>query len=187
MKLTSTNSTPRLVLLVIIAIAGLFLYVGAYVINVNTLVAMWIMPAMAAAITIATIPLLARRWRWLTGRDRQLYNILCHIYVTGALAYFAIAGGNYFFADSSTAVTEQAHRDRPPHTTRDTSPPNRPRTPHQERHHHNLLYNPASHRRHRTRHAGHRQEYSHTRTGQQRTLTLQRGLLGFTVIKKKIE
>lgn len=32
-----------------------------------------------------------------------------------------------------------------------------------------------------------RQEYSHTRTGQQRTLTLQRGLLGFTVIKKKIE
>lgn len=187
MKLTSTNSTPRLVLLVIIAIAGLFLYVGAYVININTLVAMWIMPAMAAAITIATIPLLARRWRWLTGRDRQLYNILCHIYVTGALAYFAISGGNYFFADSSTAVTEQATVTGRHTSTRDTY-----RRIGRARHIKNgttttyyitLLHTDGIERDMQVT----RQEYSHTRTGQQRTLTLQRGLLGFTVIKKKIE
>lgn len=184
MKPTAANQTPRLILLCIIAIAGLFLYVGAYVINVRTLTPMWIMPAIAASIALATMPMLARRWQWLTGSDRPIYNALCHIYVAGALAYFAIAGGNYFFADSSTAVTEQATVTGRHTETRDTY-----RRIGRARHiksgttttyYITLLHSDGTERDMQVT----RQEYNHTRTGQQRTLTLQRGLLGFTVIKK---
>nr|MDE6490275.1 DUF2500 domain-containing protein [Muribaculaceae bacterium] len=112
-----------------------------------------------------------------------IYNVLCHIYVAGALCYFAITGGNYYFADSTTSITEQAiitgkhseTRDRYRRIGRHRRIKNGTTTSYYI----TVLHSNGTERDMQVT----RQEYNRARKGGQKTITLQKGLLGFTVIK----
>ena len=92
----------------VVATLVLFMGVLGYVYYENTLIVWWIPVVLSAVVALLTVPLLGRRWRWLTGSDSRFLNLLCHCYVVGLLFYFAILGGNYLLADASTACEREA-------------------------------------------------------------------------------
>lgn len=87
-----------------IGLAALLLLaaVYGYVCYEKTLIAWWLPVAFALGAAIITMPLLARRFRRLTGTDDSTTNALCHLLGAGALFYFVFMGGNFLLADPAS-------------------------------------------------------------------------------------
>ncbi|MCM1108302.1 MAG: hypothetical protein NC388_04490 [Clostridium sp.] len=66
--------------------AGIFLYVLSYVIYGRTLVEPAIPLLVTVGVVALTWPLLCGRWQWLTQTEDATVDMLCHLFVTGAVA-----------------------------------------------------------------------------------------------------
>lgn len=102
---------------VLIGVAVLLLYVLGYIYYEKTILTWWWHVSAAAVITILSIPLGGNRWRWLTKTDGWL-NHLCHVYVIGGICYFLLSGCNYLLPTSAPIHEEQALVIGKKHTTR---------------------------------------------------------------------
>lgn len=91
----------------LVATAVLLLGVMGYVYYEKTLIDWWEPVVASGVIALVTLPLLYRRWGWLTGVKSPALNILCHLYMTGLLSYFLFLGGNYLLADASSTCEEE--------------------------------------------------------------------------------
>lgn len=88
----------RILLAALLLLAAVY----GYVCYEKTLIPWWLPVAFALGAAIATMPLLARGMRRLTGTDDRTLNGLCHLLGAGAVFYFAFMGGNYLLADPAT-------------------------------------------------------------------------------------
>ncbi len=78
---------------------------AGYALYERTLVVWWWPVAAAAAVAAVTMPLHSR-WRWLTESDSRSLNLLCHIYVVCLSAYFCLVGGNFLLSDRASSHGE---------------------------------------------------------------------------------
>lgn len=88
----------------LLVVAGVMLALSVSLYG-DTLVKPWVPFGIAALIGIGSIAF-SGVWGALTGTSKRWANALYGIVVVGAIASFAIIGGNYFFADDSTAHIE---------------------------------------------------------------------------------
>lgn len=90
------------------AIFALCLIAGTagYALYERTLVVWWWPVAAAVAVAAATMPLLCRRWQWLTDSDSRTLNLLCHLYIVSLSSYFCLVGGNFLLSDSASSHEE---------------------------------------------------------------------------------
>lgn len=80
---------------------------GGYVLYQKTVITWWWPVAVAMAVAGITVRSLYGKWSVLTTSGNRTLNILCHFFAVGSVAYFAILGINYFFADAGTRHTEE--------------------------------------------------------------------------------
>lgn len=99
-KLVYTGRLTIIVLVLVLVVLG-------YVYYEKTLITWWEPVAVSFVAALLTAPLLFKYWKWLTGTDHRIVNMLCHAYVTGCLIYFFILGGNYLLADEESVVAEK--------------------------------------------------------------------------------
>ncbi|MCM1079478.1 MAG: hypothetical protein NC344_09900 [Bacteroidales bacterium] len=104
---------------VMVMLVALVLGILGYVCYERTLVDWWLPVLVAVVIAVVTVPLMRGRWSWLVGEDRT-FDLLCHLYVTGCLAYFLFLCGNYFLASKESMHEETVTVEERKHTTRDT-------------------------------------------------------------------
>ena len=146
----------------------------------------WWYPIAAALIpAAATAPRLYNKWRALTTSDKAVINVICHLVVVGSVLYASLLGANYLFADATTGHKVQATILAKHKETHDKY-----RTVGRRRRVKNGTYDTfhlclgfADGRKKDMTVT--RSEYNRVRTGGTKTMSLQRGLLGFTVIKNR--
>lgn len=151
----------------------------------HTLVAWW-QPVAAAALTaLLTLPAGAARWHIVTGTTGRAANALFHLCAVGAVAYFALLAGNYATADKASAVEEKAvvtRKYRKQHTRYRRTGRHRTRTDGTyDTFHLTVAFDGGGREKELT---VTRQEYNRVRTGAARTFIVQKGGLGFAVIKQ---
>lgn len=95
------------VVLVIVLLISFLLLGGGIAIYANSLTSWWIPVIPAATVALGTAPMLSRKWERLTDIGNGIVNSLCHIFVTGSLTYFAFLGVNYWGADRDSDVAER--------------------------------------------------------------------------------
>lgn len=150
----------------------------------NTLSVWWIPVGTAGIIAAITCPFY-RKWVWLTGYTSKTVNLLCHLVCAGTLGYALFLSANYGLADSSSAHQEEVIVQQKFQKTHKKTRRVRKRTYVADgvRIEYYLLVTfkngmeknlpvPLS-------------VYNKTRAGGTKTLTLQRGLFGLPVIKRK--
>lgn len=151
----------------------------------HTLVAWW-QPVAAAALTaLLTLPAGAARWHIVTGTTGRAANALFHLCAVGAVAYFALLAGNYATADKASAVEKKAmvtRKYRKQHTRYRRTGRHRARPDGTyDTFHLTVTFEGGGREKELT---VTRQEYNRVRTGAARTFIVQKGGLGFAVIKQ---
>lgn len=91
---------------VLVAAVVLVSCVFGYVYYERTLVVWWYPVAVSVAVALLTFPLLSRHWRWMTDSVGPL-RWLCHLYIVGGLCYFLLLTVNYAGADASSTYEEE--------------------------------------------------------------------------------
>ena len=156
-----------------------------YAIYGETLIDWWEPLSMALILAIATL-FLYKNWQWLTRSNSKILNGICHLFHVSALCYFLILGGNFILADPSSTREEKVtvlSKDIETHK--------------QTRRVGNHRYVPAGERKEyylqvifengtRKKLPVSLSTYNKTRTNATRTLTLEKGFFGYTIIKKGI-
>ncbi|MCM1313316.1 MAG: hypothetical protein NC206_11555 [Bacteroides sp.] len=77
-----------------------------YVCYEKTLVEWWLPVLASAILALLTLPFFSVHWRILTGMKGAV-NYLCHLYVVGGIGYFLLLGGNFLFSAPSSACKEE--------------------------------------------------------------------------------
>ena len=155
------------------------------VIYKETLIAWWEPLLMALILAIATL-FLYKNWQWLTRSNSKKLNGICHLFHVSALCNFLILGGNFILADPSFTREEKV-----------TVLSKHIETHKQTRRVGNHRYVPAGERKEyylqvifengtRKKLPVSHSTYNKTRTNATRTLTLEKGFFGYTIIKKGI-
>lgn len=171
------------VIIVIPAIC-LFLAVWGYVLFERTLVEWWIPVAGAIFLAVFITPLLIPVSRKITTSYNKWINSMCSFLMSGTLAYFALLGCNYWYADAGSQheitgtvvekiVNEQRRYRR---VGRGRMAPTGER-------YYNYYIVVRFDGDYVKKMQVSAKSYSRIRTGSERTYNLQKGLLGFNVIK----
>ncbi len=173
----------KAVLVIVLLISFLLLAVGM-AIYADSLTSWWVPVIPAATVALGTAPMLFRKWEQLTDVCNGIVNFLCHLFVAGSLTYFAFLGANYWGADRDSDVTESTEivkKYRKSHT-RYRRVSRRHRVPDGEYYTYHLLLKFDD---------GRDKEievpfdsYRKASVGGHRTLHVQNGLLGISVIKR---
>lgn len=151
----------------------------------DTITQWWLPVIPAAMVALGTAPMLTHRWKRLTDIDSTIVNLLCQIFVFGSITYSLFLGVNYWCADPETIVEEKAEVvDKYQKThTRYRRVSRRSRVPDGHYYTYHLLLRLND---------GREKEvevpfntYRRTRNGGHRTITLEKGFFGLTVIKKQ--
>lgn len=165
--------------------ACLALCIAGYIFYSNTIITWWYPIAAALIPAAATAPRLYGKWRALTTSDKAVINVICHLVVVSSVLYASLLGANYLFADATTGHKVQATILAKHKETHDKY-----RTVGRRRRVKNGTYDTfhlclgfADGRKKDMTVT--RSEYNRVRTGGTKTMSLQRGLLGFTVIKNR--
>lgn len=173
-KLRYTGRVAFATLILAVAVIG-------YVYYERTIVAWWLPVTAAAVIAIVTLPLLRERWQWLAGNDK-IMRTLCHLYVVGCASYGLPLIANSTFTDESSRHEEIVTVVKKEQVTRRTGHRSgrRYRTTGRTTQYYyatvcfadgTIKKIPVSHTK-----------YNHLRKDRPWTLSLRRGLLGFTVV-----
>ncbi|WP_288317718.1 hypothetical protein [Xylanibacter caecicola] len=167
------------------AFACLALCIAGYIFYCDTIITWWYPIAAALVPAVATAPQFYNKWRIATTSDKAAINVICHLIVVGSVLYASLLGANYLFADTTTdhvvhatilSKSKETHkkyrtvgrRRRVQNGTYDTF-------------HLYLGFADGSKKSMTVT----RSEYNRVRTGGTKTLSLQKGLFGFTVIKNR--
>lgn len=84
----------------------ILLYVWGYVIYEHTLVDWWLPATGAVVVVLFTFGPLSGLWPAVTGSADRWINIACHVFVMGAMGWFAFLGGNGLGADIGSDYDE---------------------------------------------------------------------------------
>lgn len=84
----------------------LLLYVVSYILYKQTIVGFWASLYVPILLTLCSAPVLYKRYRWLSGTGDVTVNVLCHIYVVGAISYSAAIVGNFYLPKSGPEYRE---------------------------------------------------------------------------------
>lgn len=165
--------------------ACLALCIAGYIFFCDTIITWWYPIAAALIPAAATAPRFHGKWRALTTSDNTAINVICHLVAAGSVLYASLLGANYLFADATTGHEVQATILAKHKETHDKY-----RTVGRRRRVKNGTYDTfhlclgfADGRKKNMTVT--RSEYNKVRTGGTKTMSLQRGLLGFTVIKNR--
>lgn len=156
-----------------------------YVIYEETLIAWWEPLLMALILAIATL-FFTKSWKWLTHSDNKILNGICHIFHVSALCYFLILSGNFMLADPSSIREEKItvlskHIETHKQTRRVRKHRYVPAGERKEYYLHVVFENGAQKKLPVSL-----STYNKVRTNTTRTLTLEKGFFGYTIIKKGI-
>lgn len=169
---------------VIVAVVCLGLYTAGFVFYGKTIIVWWYPVAAAMAVACVTAPLFYDKWGIVTKSSGKWLNALCHMYIIGSIAYFAFLGGNYILADTTTG-----HKEHATVAAKQKKTHKKYRTVGRRRRIPNGTYDTFSlylefENGTKKEISVTRSTYNKSRTGSTRTLYMQKGLLGFPVIKK---
>lgn len=70
------------------------MYIGTYVLYENTLLDVGWFIIIIAGVAV-TAPFIYGRWKWMTGTDNSLLNMLAYMYGMGAVCSLGLLGGNF--------------------------------------------------------------------------------------------
>ena len=169
----------------VIMLLAVLAWAFGFVLYKETLIAWWEPLLMALILAIATL-FFAKKWQWLTRSDNNILNGICHLFHASAFCYLMILGGNFMLADPSSTREEKV-----------TVLSKHIETHKQTRRVGNHRYVPAGERKEyylqvifengtRKKLPVSLSTYNKTRTNATRTLTLEKGFFGYTIIKKGI-
>lgn len=98
---------PKIVLLILVALAVIFLGGGAAAYYGMTIIRWWIPCAWGAGVGVVSAPLLFRGAGRLTGISRRWVNLIVSWACVAIVAAFLFLGSNRWLADDSRSHTEQ--------------------------------------------------------------------------------
>lgn len=166
------------------AVVCFLLYIAGYIFYCDTIITWWYPIAAAMVPAIITAKQFYGKWSIMTGSDNRIFNIICHLYVVGAVLYSSLLGANYLFADSTTEHKVQAtviSKYKKTHKKYRTVGRRRTISNGTYDSYHICLGFADGTKKSMSVQLN---TYNKTRTGGTKTLNLQKGFLGFTVIKK---
>ncbi|MDY5490053.1 MAG: hypothetical protein SPG27_14280 [Butyricimonas virosa] len=169
----------------VIMLVAILAWAFGYVIYGKTLIAWWEPLSMALILAIVTL-FFTRSWKWLTHSDNKILNGVCHIFHASAFCYLMILGGNFMLADPSSTREEKVtvlskHIETHKQTRRVGKHRYVPAGERKEYYLHVVFENGAQ-----KKFPVSLSTYNKTRTNATRTLTLEKGFFGYTIIKKGI-
>lgn len=183
-EIMKTGTVIRYIVACLVAVGALCAWGLGMAVMQDTFIPGWVPWVVALVPAVVLLPVFVTRWPALTGIENRWVGALCHLVVFGGLFFILFLGSNYMFARESTAVSETAsvvEKHRREHT-RYRRVSRRSYVPSGHYHTWHLVLELDDGRRHEQSVSA--VVYNRTRVGARRKIPLQRGLFGFTVVKK---
>lgn len=170
---------------IVILLVCFILCAVAYVIYGMTLIDFFFPIFVSFVIALGTTPFFCNKWKWFTTTGNKVVNTLCHMFIVCSIAYSTFMLCNYYMADSGSEYTEEVvvekkKRIKKPQGTRRVRKMRYVSYGTRYEYYLDVVFSDSTRKEINVT----LKDYNKVRTGKAIKLTLQKGLLGYPVIKQ---